>query len=282
MYSGPVSNEFMAMQKYIEDKCGICIGEDKAYLMESRLSGLLVESGLTSFEDLYEKIIKEDNRDITEKVIDAVTTNETFWFRDKTPWYIMEDVLLPQYVREIKEGKRTRVKIWSAACSSGQEPYSIAMCIDHYLNRNGIGDISVSHFDILATDISNSMVQIAAMGRFDNISITRGLDDEYKLKYFENRERSWSINEKIKNAVRFQQFNLQRDFSILGSFDMIFCRNVLIYFEEKLKNNVTDKIAAALNAGGALFLGSSELFSGNGSRFEIEQYRNGIYYRLKR
>ena len=282
MYSGLTSKEFKAMQKYIEEKCGISIGEDKAYLIESRLSGLLAESGLASFEELYQKIVSENNHIVVEKVIDAVATNETFWFRDKTPWYIMEEILLPVYIREFREGKRTCVRIWSAACSSGQEPYSIAICIDNYLMSNGIKDVSLSQFDILAIDISSSILQIASLGRFDNISIMRGLDDEYKVKYFEYRDRAWNINEKIKNAVSFQQFNLQRDFFLLGSFDIVFCRNVLIYFAEKMKQEVMDKMASALNAGGVLFLGSSELFPGYNSRFEIEQYKNGLYYRLKR
>lgn len=282
MYSGLTLKEFTAMQKYIEEKCGISIGEDKAYLMESRLTGLLAESGLASFEELYQKIIHENNYSVIEKVIDAVATNETFWFRDKTPWYIMEEILLPVYIRELREGKRTCVRIWSAACSSGQEPYSIAICIDNYLMNNGIKDVSLSQFDILATDISNSILQIASLGRFDSISIMRGLDDEYKVKYFENRDRAWIINEKIKNAVHFQQFNLQRDFFNLGSFDIVFCRNVLIYFAEKMKQEVMDKMSLVLDTGGVLFLGSSELFHGYNSRFAIEQYKNGIYYRLKR
>ena len=282
MYSELTSKEFTNMQKYIEEKCGISIGEDKAYLMESRLSGLLVESGLSSFEELYQKIIRENNQLVVEKVIDAVTTNETFWFRDKMPWSMMEEILLPVYLREFREGKRTCVRIWSAACSSGQEPYSTAICINNYLESNGIKDVSLAQFNILATDISNSILQIAALGRFDNISIMRGLEIEYKEKYFENRDRAWNINEKIKNAVRFQQFNLQRDFFLLGSFDIIFCRNVLIYFSERMKQEVMDKMAAVLNIGGVLFLGSSELFPGFNTKYAVEQYKNGIYYRSKR
>lgn len=282
MHNDLTPMEFKTMQKYIEEKCGILMGEDKAYLMASRLSGLLAESGLSSFEELYRKIVDDNSSDVVQRVIDAVTTNETFWFRDKTPWTIMEEILLPAYIREIRAGKRTGVRIWSAACSSGQEPYSTALCIHNYLKSNDINDITLSNFDILATDISSSILQFAALGRFDNISIMRGLDDKYRDKYFEYKDRAWTINESIKSAVRFHQFNLQRDFLLLGSFDIIFCRNVLIYFSEKLKREVIGKMASILNTEGVLFIGSAELFPGYESEFMSEQYNNGIFYRLKR
>ena len=133
------------------------------------------------------------------------------------------------------------------------------MCIDNYLSKQGIKDINLSHFEIIATDISHSVLQIAKMGKFDSISIMRGLDSLYKEKYFINEGRIWSLSEKIKSAVRFQQFNLQNSFLLLGKFDLVFCRYVLIYFSEKLKKEVLNKISQVIEPKGILIIGSSDL-----------------------
>lgn len=281
MSPGLSSREFILMQKFIEEQCGISIGEEKAYLIESRLSKLLVDSGLTSFEALYGKICDKNDPYIKEKVIDAITTNETLWFRDKSPWYILEDLLLPMYVQQFRDRKRSKVRIWSAACSTGQEPYSIAMSIDNYLARNAVTDVKLSNFEILATDISHSVLQAAKLGKFDSISIMRGLDSIYKDKYFRNEGRVWSLDEKIKNAIHFQQFNLQNNFLLLGKFDIIFCRYVIIYFSNKLKSEVMNKIASALEPGGILILGGSDIYSDYNESFCLEQHKSGVYYKLK-
>ena len=281
MNSGLSPIEYERIRLLVEEKCGISLGADKAYLLESRLAGLLAEFRLSSFEELYQKIIQGHDRVVIEKVIDAIVTNETFWFRDKTPWIIFEDILLPAYVQELADGKRSKVRIWSAACSSGQEPFSIAMCIDRYLTRKGLSGIPLSRFEIIATDISNTIVQMACRGRYDSISIMRGLGDEYRNLYFENSGKVWTISDRIKGAVNFRQFNLQDDFYPLGKFDVIFCRNVLIYFSEKLKREIAGKMTSVLEKGGILFIGSSELFAENNGRFAVEQYKDGFYYKVK-
>lgn len=270
------------MQKFIEEKCGIALSEEKAYLIESRLSRLLIDSNLTCFEELYQRISVSDDPNIVEKVIDAITTNETLWFRDRAPWCILEEQLLPTYVEDIRDGRRNKVRIWSAACSTGQEPYSIAMCIDNYLRQKGINDINLSQFEIIATDISSTVLQIARMGRYDNISITRGLDNDYKENYFKSEGRVWVLDEKIKNLVSFRQFNLQSSFFLLGKFEVIFSRNVLVYFSEKLKKEVVKKMALALQPQGIFIIGSSELFIDHKEYFEMENCSSGVYYKLKK
>jgi chemotaxis protein methyltransferase CheR len=242
---------------------------------------MLAESVFESFEELYEHICLWNDPIVIDEIIDSITVNETFWFRDKTPWVIMEELLLPEYIREFREGRRDRVRIWSAACSYGQEPYSIAMCIDNYLESRGIGDIAPGNFEILATDISHTAIQMAEAGRYDNISIQRGLDEGCRYKYFENEGRVWRLCDKIKNAVNFRQFNLISDFSVYGIFDIIFFRNVLIYFSDRLKKEMLQKIVASLNTGGVLFIGSAELFTDQDRNFTKEQYKNGIYYKSK-
>lgn len=281
MNSGLSSREFLMMRKFIEEQCGIAIHEDKAYLIESRLSKLLIDFGLVSFDDLYNRVSCGNDPEVIEKVIDAITTNETLWFRDSTPWSVLEDILIPGYINGLREGRKSRIRIWSAACSTGQEPYSIAMCIDNYLARNGIDDINLSHFEILATDISRTVLEIAGAGRYDNISIMRGLSGEYKDRYFRNEGRVWVLSEKIRNAVSFRQFNLQKDFSLFGSLDLVFCRYVMIYFSDDLRREVLNKTARVLGKDGVLLIGSSELISGYEDKFFMEQHKNGVFYRLK-
>jgi chemotaxis protein methyltransferase CheR len=273
--------EFNLFRKYIEEQCGINIDEDKAYLIESRFSKLLVDSGLASFEELFNRLTQQSDRQMAEKIIDAITTNETLWFRDKTPWDILENILLPKYIQEFRDGKRSKVRIWSAACSTGQEPYSISMMVDHYLEKNQIRDVSLSQFEILATDISATVLEIAGLGKYSSVSIIRGLDQSYKDKYFLNQEQAWVLAEKIRNSIRFEQFNLQNSFGGWGRFDAVFCRYVMIYFSDKLKQEIVDKIADVLNPGGAFFLGSSELFTETQDSFETITYQNGVYYQRR-
>lgn len=275
------SDDFLLFQKYIEEQCGISIRDDKAYLIESRLSKFLIKFGLASFEDLYRLLSQQQNMALAEEVIDALTTNETLWFREKTPWEIMNDKLLGEYIDEIRQGKRSKVRIWSAACSTGQEPYSIAMCIDMYLTCHDIKDISLANFEILATDISNTVLQMAKRGKYDSISIARGLDVSYRNEYFRQEGRIWVLDERIKQAVQFVQFNLQKSFIGFGKFDLVFCRYVAIYFSENFKKNVFKRIASILATGGILMLGNSEVFFEHKEDYEAEQYNKAIFYRVR-
>jgi chemotaxis protein methyltransferase CheR len=273
--------EFNLFRRYIEEHCGIDVQEDKAYLIESRLSKLLADSGLSNFEELYNHVTHRQDKLMTEKIIDAITTNETQWFRDNTPWEILENLVLPAWIQEFREGKRTKVRIWSAACSTGQEPYSIAMSIDRYLAKNQITDILPAQFEILATDISTTVLEIARMGKYSSVSIIRGLNESYKDKYFRNQEHTWILDETMRERVRFEQFNLQNSFVIWGQFDMVFCRYVIIYFSEQFKHEVIDKMAGVLTPGGIFFLGSSELFTDTKAYFEMKTYQNGVYYQRR-
>ncbi|NLI61278.1 MAG: protein-glutamate O-methyltransferase CheR [Clostridiales bacterium] len=276
------SREFELMRDYIEKECGIALSKDKTYLVESRLSGILAQSGLDSFEQLYYRLLSQKDRKMKEEVIDAITTNETLWFRDKTPWIILEEVLLPKYIEEMREKKRSKVRIWSAGCSTGQEPYSTAMCIDRYLVRNNIRDISPDSFEILGTDISRTVLDIAIAGRYDNISIMRGLDSEYKNRYFTNKGRVWELSKEIRDRVQFGQFNLQSSFITLGKFDIVFCRYVAIYFSSELKRQLFDKIIRVLNLpDGVLFVGNSEIFTDHRDSFIRKEHGKGVYYGVK-
>lgn len=271
--------EFTLMQKFIENECGINLGEEKAYLIENRLGKLLPEIGISSFEELYLILYSRKQPDIIDKVIDEITTNETFWFRDRTPWDTLDELLLPGYIEDIRKGKRKKIRIWSSACSTGQEPYSVAICIDNYLGKNGINDIGLDSFEIFATDISNEAVRAAKDGRYDSTTIMRGLNESYRDKYFKNEGTTWSLDDRIKERVCFRQFNLKSSFMALGKFDIIFCRNVFIYFSDKFKKELIKRIASVIQTEGVMFVGSSEIIPGIEESFKAERYNNYLFYR---
>lgn len=275
------SEEFELMQRYIEEECGISIGNDKAYLIESRLSGMLRELGCSSYGELYNHIYNSEDKRVAQRVIDAITTNETLWFRDKTPWAILEEELLPLYVEQLKSREKDRIRIWSAGCSTGQEPYSIAMTINSFLEERGLKSELLYKFEIIGTDISPTVLDMAKNGRYDNISIMRGLPVECRDRYFKNEGRIWTLDRTIMDMVELKQFNLQNSFMLLGKFDIIFCRYVMIYFSPEFKVKMAEKLHRALNTEGVLFVGSSEMFSGHRELFDTEEYRGGVYYRKK-
>lgn len=276
------SKEFSLMKRYIEDKCGILISEDKAYLIESRLSKLLIDFKCNTFEEFYKLIYQNKDESITERIIDAITTNETLWFRDRKPWDILENVLMPEYVDQLRKNKKDKVRIWSAGCSTGQEPYTIAMIIENYLSENNILDVSISQFEIVATDISGSIIELAKAARYDAISIMRGLPEFYKNKYFEKQGRIYILKDSIKKMVKFYKFNLQKSFIFLGNFDLIYCRYVTIYFSDILKEDILKRIGLALQDKGKLFLGSSEIYFNFNVYYDKKEYMGSVYYEVKR
>lgn len=275
------SKEFELFQKYIEQQCGIRLRHDKAYLIESRLSKFLIRFHLQSFEELYILLSEQHQPALAEEIIDAMTTNETFWFRDKTPWQILEDILLPEYIESLRQKKVHKIKIWSAACATGQEPYSTAMCIDHYLKTRHIEDIRLEDFEIIATDISRHVLRLAQLGKFDSISMARGLDAQYRNQYFRQEGRVWILDERIKNSVHFQPFNLQNSFIGLGHFNLIFLRYVAIYFSEAFKQELVRKVTHALVPNGVLLWGNSEVFLNYQDFYQVELHKNAHFYRLR-
>lgn len=270
--------EFLLFQKYIQDQCGIQIGKEKSYLIESRLTKLLIDSGLTSFEQLYLKLAHTQDEQVRDRVIDALTTNETSWFRDRTPWHLFKTQLMPKFVEQLRSGARQRIRIWSAAASTGQEAYSIAMSIDRYLQDRMIRDVHLQQFEILATDISQTVLEMARRGRYDSISIMRGLPEEDKRRYFRQTGMAWEIDERLKSMVRFERFNLQNSFVRFGVFDSVFCRYVLIYFSDELKAEIIDKLSRCMVADGVLFIGASELNPLLDQKFMLRQSAEGSYY----
>ena len=273
--------EFELLRTLIEDECGIAVDDQKVYLIESRLAKLMVECGCENYGEFYLKAKTPAETALREKIVDAMTTNETLWFRDTRPFMALREHLFPKFIQEIKDGKRNQLKIWSAACSSGQEPYSMVMIANELARLAQGGEHLLNKMSILATDISPSVLMLAKMGRYDGIAMSRGLPDEMKTRYFEEKGRVWEIKPDIKKPVTFQKLNLMDSFGTLPKFDLIMLRNVAIYFSAEAKKELFAKIAAQLNPDGILFIGSSETLMGYSQAFAMQEYQKCIYYQLK-
>ena len=272
-------DEFQLFRNFIEESCGISLGDDKEYLVESRLASLVEESGCGRYKDLYFKAKSEARTGLRDKIVDIMTTNETLWFRDAHPFHILKEKIFRQYDEEVQNGKRRSVKIWSAACATGQEPYSIAMTtMDFAKNSNALRP---QHFQILATDISPSALYIATVGNYDVFAMNRGLPEPYRDSYFDKSGRFWRVKDEVKGRVSFKKYNLQDPLLPLGKFDIIFCRNVAIYFSHDFKVDLFSRMAKILHPGGYFFLGASESMTAFSDAFEMMKHKEGVYYKIK-
>jgi chemotaxis protein methyltransferase CheR len=274
----PISTtEFKLLRDFIQEHCGICLGEEKAYLVETRLAGLMVQSGCPDFGSFYRLAKNDPSPQLRDKVIDAMTTNETLWFRDTHPFTTLLEKLLPPLAEEIRQGKRARIRIWSAACSTGQEPYSMAMVI-HEFCRTHPG-ILPGHFEILASDISPSALFLAKTGRYDENAMRRGLPDDMRDRYFTRDGSVWAVKEELKQLITFRKFNLQDAMDPLGRFDVIFCRYVTIYFADEFKMRIFAGLARLLAPSGHLLVSAVESLRGVADQFLPLTYAGGLYYR---
>lgn len=267
-------DEFKLFSQFLEKNCGILLAEHKQYLVQSRLGKIMQESSMGGLSDLVKSLERPGAMQLKDKVIDAMTTNETLWFRDTHPYEILKNKLLS----EVKEKKKTqKLRIWSAACSTGQEPYSMSMVIDEFKKSNP-GSFTAGE-EIVATDISDSALKQARSGQYEMLALGRGLDKDRLTKYFRsNPDGSWTISPQIKSRIRFQSINLLRQYTSLGQFDIIFCRNVLIYFSSELKIEILKKMHKQLQPGGYLLLGASESLSGLSEYYKMIHCRPGIIY----
>ncbi|MBL8025995.1 MAG: protein-glutamate O-methyltransferase CheR [Fibrobacteres bacterium] len=273
------ANEFKLLRDYIEKSCGILVGDEKAYLIESRLSSLMAQNGCNTFAEFYQKAASDRTVGLRDKIVDAMTTNETLWFRDTHPYKVLDEVLLREFADEIAKGKRRKIRIWSAACSTGQEPYSISMIIQEFARKSSV--LPLEYVEIVATDISPSALFLAMAGRYDKLSMSRGMTDDFRDRYFDQTGTVWAVKDKVKKMVSFKRFNLQDSFVPLGSFDLVFCRNVAIYFSEQFKRELFRKIAQMLRPTGILFLGASESMSNYSTEYQLMTHDKAMYYRVK-
>jgi len=268
--------DYESFRTFLEDACGIVLGENKHYLVTSRLSRLLVEFKFASLSGMIDKLKQLNNTELKEKIIDAMTTNETSWFRDKYPF----EILYAELFNEIAKTKKPSMRIWSSASSSGQEAYSISMTLSEYQAKNP-GKFS-GRLEIVGTDISPTVLKHAREAKYDELSLARGLSTERLKRFFvDQNDGGYKVRPEISSRCKFSELNLLKNYSILGKFDIIFCRNVLIYFSAEIKTDILVRMAKLLNPGGYLFLGGSESPTGYCDLYEMVKLKAGVVYRLK-
>lgn len=271
--------EYEDFRRFLEDACGILLGDNKHYLVQSRLNKMVADDGVSSLGDLVGRLKRErSGGQLREQVIEAMTTNETFWFRDNHPFEILSKTVLPDF----SQRKVRLPKVWSAACSTGQEPYSVSIIIQEYLRQN---PGALSDVQITATDISPAVLEDAKTGYYDAMAVARGLSADIKSRYFDKDtthwEERWQVRDEVRRRVRFTHANLLASYGSLGRFDVIFCRNVLIYFSTESKIDILKRMADSLNPGGYLFLGASEAITQYSDAFDMLRCNPGVVYRKK-
>lgn len=266
--------DYRAFQVFLRDACGIVLGDNKQYLVANRLRRILEEQAVTSLTALVRRIEQGSVRGLRERVIDAMTTNETFWFRDNFPFETLRDVILP---RLLLEQRKADLRVWSAACSFGQEPYSVSMILDEFRQRRGFSGREPL---IVATDISSAALEAARRGCYDRLSVNRGLSESRRRHYFrETADGQFQLESAIRDRVTFRQLNLLENYAGLGQFDIIFCRNVLIYFAADSKADILRRMHATLRPGGILILGASESMPAElAGLYRVERVGNATFY----
>lgn len=275
--SGIDSLEFQRFRNFLQEICGISLSPDKRYLVANRMRRIMAENRFSNLTQLLISISKGTNHRVRQQVIDAMTTNETYWFRDTYPFEFVAKSLLPALYQEKKGAP---VRIWSAACSSGQEPYSLSMAVEEYFESGAMG--LRFPVEIIATDVATNVLEQARKAEYDTLMVTRGLSPERLQRFFDPVAGGrWRITSAVKSRVQFRLLNLQNSYSLLGKCDIVFCRNVLIYFSAHLKRDILKKIHSVMAPGGYLFLGSSESLGDADDLFEVAHCQPGIAYRAK-
>ncbi|MCJ2063347.1 protein-glutamate O-methyltransferase CheR [Methylobacterium sp. J-088] len=262
--------EFEFLRGFLKQRSGLALTAEKRYLVESRLTPICRRCGLGSLGELISALKLGRNGALERSVVEAMTTNETFFFRDRIPFDLFRDTLLPEAL--IRNASRRRLRIWCAASSTGQEPYSLAMLLQEAAPRMPGWQV-----EIVATDISTEVIEKAKAGLYSHFEVQRGLPVQWLIKYFNQVGEQWQIAQSLRNMVDYRQLNLLQSFTMFGQFDIIYCRNVLIYFDAPTKSDVLARLAAQLAPEGALLLGAAETVIGLTDRLAPHPKHRGLY-----
>jgi chemotaxis protein methyltransferase CheR len=281
------SAEYKAITDYVFNSCGIVLGDDKEYLVKQRLTPVLPSLGCKDLSDLARILMTgATNFVIREKVVNAMTTNETSWFRDGHPFDAFRDRILPDMfnlVRDRKSRPWTRrgpkVSMWSAAASTGQEAYSMGILIADAVRLKSMGAVLMEDFGILGTDISSDALSKAMQAKYSIIDVGRGLPRDMRDRYFILDGDNYYVKEEIRKLMDFKLFNIQETFTQIGGFDVIFCRNILIYFTNEAKKKILSQFFQILAPGGYLLLGSAENIYSLNDDFKTERFGSTTLYR---
>lgn len=261
--------DYNYLQTVLKVRSGLVLSEDKQYLVENRLIPLARRLGLNGVSELVVKM-KSNVESVIVDVVEAMTTNETFFFRDKLPFDHFREAIMPALLNARKMKKS--IRIWCAASSTGQEPYSLAMIL-----KDMSAQLAGWRVEIVATDLSEAVLEKSRAGVFSQFEVQRGLPIQMLVKHFTQTNEVWQLSPEIRSMVQFKQLNLLHDFSHLGSFDVIFCRNVLIYFDPEMKTNVLRRLGNMIERDGFLVLGAAETVVGLSSAFNPHADRRGLY-----
>ena len=261
--------DFEFLRRFLKERSGLILTDDKQYLIESRLMPVARKFGVAGISDIASKL-KGVAPALESAVVEAMTTNESFFFRDKTPFDNFKEVMLPSLLKARSAQKKLR--IWCAAASTGQEPYTLAMILDEMKTQ-----LSGWKIEILGTDLSTEVLDRAKAGVYTQFEVQRGLPIQLLMKYFTQQGDSWVISSHIRSMVQYRPLNLLRDFSSLGIFDIIYCRNVLIYFDQPTKIDVLDRSIRNLATDGYMMLGAAETVVGLTESYKPHPDRRGIY-----
>ncbi len=257
---------------FLQKESGLVLDDSKTYLIEARLGPIVSEAGLASIDALCQQLRLNPTSPLRQKVVDAMATNETSFFRDMVPFEIVRKVILPELIKTNQHSKK--IRIWSAACATGQEPYSLAMLLS-----NMGPALAGWNVEILATDMVERVLERARNGTYSHYEIQRGLPAQYMTRFFDQVGTEWQVRPELKKWIQFRRLNLLSDYSGLGLFDIIFCRNILIYFDIASKKKVLEQMAASLSPNGVLFLGGGETPLGITDRFTRFEIDRAVYYK---
>lgn len=263
-------SDFDLYKDLLKEKSGLTLTPDKSYLLDSRLTPVARKHGFATLENMTMALRGVPKPDLLKDVIEAMTTNETSFYRDSKPFDQFRDIVLPHLLKTRGAGRRFR--IWCAASSTGQEPYSLSMLL-----RENASKLAGWNFEIVATDIDTAVLESAKKAEYSQFEVQRGLPIQMLMKYFEQKGDRWALKNDIKSMVQYRYFNLLEPMSSLGKFDIIFCRNVLIYFDRETKAKVLQNMAQLLPEDGFLFLGGAETVLGITDAFKPMENTRGIY-----
>jgi chemotaxis protein methyltransferase CheR len=268
--------EFDYLRRLLKERSGLVLTQDKQYLVESRLMPVARRVGLDNLSTLVHNLKRQDAEPLIVEVVEAMMTNETFFFRDRLPFDHIRDTIVPALMQA--RAAQKRIRIWCAAASSGQEPYSLAMVLKDMMALKDVGaSLAGWRVDILATDLSAEVLEKAKAGLYSQFEVQRGLPIQLLIKHFTQVGDCWQLSPDIRAMVQFRPFNLLNDFAPLGTFDVVFCRNVLIYFDQDAKVAVLDRLARQIERDGYLVLGAAETVVGLTEQFKPYPERRGLY-----
>jgi chemotaxis protein methyltransferase CheR len=270
------SEQFHYVRRLVRERSAIVLAEDKAYLVESRLAPIARSLGLADASGVVNELRTSQDKKLEQQVVEALTTNETSWFRDKRPFEALRHHIIPEVLQ--RNSQTRTLRIWSAACSSGQELYSVAMLLDEAFPQLHHG----WRVELIGSDINSEMVRRATAGLFFPIDMNRGLPASLMVRHFTQEGACWRVNAALRERAQFLEVNLVQPWPALPTFDIVLLRNVLIYFEPGTKGQVLSRVARQMAPRGCLLLGAAETTTGLCEDFEVATADGAAFYRLKR